>query len=161
MAKHESVETPAAPSTEAGVLLSLLKDVRDIAQAGRDSRKLQVHEVAHDTPLCADTRGMKFKKWAQFYQNGARVNIYTLGLEDVALVDQLKPGLYNHKKWAVEKTQDGGVTLNYDNKTAAQRADVIRDAGTLTKMLQMIVTEQEFQASRKRQNLSPYPEDDE
>lgn len=138
-----------------------------IAQNQEAIRQKKIHEVAHDTAWSADTRKHKFKHWTAFYQNGARVHFDRMSLEDCALVDQLKPGKYNKKKWEVAKTPDGGVSINYSNKSPAQRFDLTRtvnqnrvEGGTgLTAMLQMVITEQEAIAEAKKRRT--FVEDDE
>jgi hypothetical protein len=141
-------------------IATLAAGVASMAQDTRSTRQLQVHETPHDTPWNPDTRGIKLKKWAQVYQNGARVDLARVTPRDLELFDQLRAGKYNHKKWTVRKTQDGGVSIDFDNRTLAQRTDTVRQCRDLTGMLEMIVLEQEEQAARKRATGSRFADED-
>ena len=62
---------------------------------------------------------LKFKR--AFYQHGIKIDEDQLTNENIALLNQLKPGRYCEGWVRVEKRKDGGYNLAYPVKTAAQR----------------------------------------
>ena len=151
------IEQPSMTDAIAA-LTSVAQGLGAIVTQQEAIRQKKVHEIAHDTAWSPDVRKHKLRKYTAFYQNHARVHTDRMSPMDVALVDQLKPGKYNHKKWDVVKTTDGGISINYSNKTSAHRSELTADVNRhrveggsgLTAMLQMIVTEQEAQAEAKK-----------
>ena len=135
-------------------LATLIQDVHTIAETTRASRQLKFHEIKHDTPF-NPTGGPRPKlRWAHFYQNDARINPGVLSAEEITLINQLKPGLYNKKKWTVTKTANGGLNLGYSNKATEQRMEVVKESGgDLASWLKKILIEQESIADRRRKNL--------
>lgn len=151
---------PAPPPPDMATLGSLLQDVHTLATDARASRQKKVHEVLHTTAVNPTGAPLPNMKYNAFYQNGGRVNELMLMPEEIVLIAQLKPGLYNKKKWRVTKEPNHGIGLSYSNKSIAQRTDVMKDARSLTEMLQKIILEQESQADRKRRGLPAVDEGD-
>jgi hypothetical protein len=161
----DEIVTPADAALTA--IGNLLQNQQTMMERTEATRMLKVHEIEHSTHFNPDIRKYRIRKWSAFYQNHARVAEPHLSPRDIELIDQLKPGKYNHKKWEVVRTQDDGVSINYNNKTTAQRFEIARETSAnrkpgysgLTSMLEMIVTEREAQdAAKKRRG---YAEDDE
>lgn len=147
-------------ATNDPALATLIQDVHTIAETTRASRQLKYHEIKHDTPWNPTGAPKPKLKWSHFYQNDARINPSVLSAEEITLINQLKPGLYNKKKWVVTKTANGGINLGYSNKEIEQRMEIVKESGgSLTSWLQKILIEQESIAERRRKNL-PVDDDD-
>lgn len=134
---------------------SLVKSVAQIADNQPKFRKLGIHETKFPTPWnpTGERRTLKMKP-AAFFQNGARVNVAMLSDEEITLINQLKPGLYNKKKWQVVRKRDKSLHLHYPNATLEHRFDLnIQAGGQFAGMLKLIVTEQEAQEQRRKQGM--------
>lgn len=156
----DKVPTTPAVDPNLHVLGSLLQDVHTLATEARATRQLKPHEVKHDTCYNPTGNALPKMKYARFYQNGSPINVLMMTPEEIELVNQLKPGLYNKKKWRVTKESNHGIGLWYSNKSIAQRTDVAKDARNLTEFLQKILLEQEAQAERKKKGLPAIEEED-
>lgn len=140
---------------------SLVKSVAQIAENQPKFRKLGIHETTFPTPWnpSGERRSLKLKPTALF-QNGARVNPAMLSDEEIELINQLKPGLYNKKKWQVVRKRDKSLHLHYPNATLEHRFDLnIQAQGQFAGMLRLIITEQEAQEQRRKNGLDDEDED--
>lgn len=141
-------------------LKSLVKSVGQLAESQSSGfRKIRVHEAKFPTPWnpSGERRTLKLKP-ASFSQNGARINPALLSDEEITLINQLKPGVYNKKKWRVVRRRDKSLDLQYPNESLEARFELKGEAGNLAGMLKMIITEQEAQERRRK---AGEPEDDE
>ena len=137
----------------------LLEGVREIAAEGKQGKQVPFHEAKFVTPWnpSGEPRTVVLK-FPFFYQNGGRVNPDLMTDDEISLVNQLKPGRYFGGKWEVRKRRDKSLDLIYPNGTIAARMDLAREAGSITGMLQRILTEQEARADRRRKGQ--FDEDD-
>jgi len=130
---------------EVGVdtLKDLVGSVRDLAEAAQKTK---------GTSLAAylDKNKRKVKLRAPFYQNGVMVRLDQLTDEQVTLINQLKPGRFNNRKWEIVKRRDRSIDFRYPNKTVEQRMQNNMVARDLTGMLQLILTEAETQKARRK-----------
>jgi hypothetical protein len=133
----------AKETAEQETLRDLATSVRDLAAAA--SRTKSTSLAAY---LEKNKRAVKLKQ--PFYQNGVMVKLEQLTDEQVELINQLKPGRYNHRKWEIVKRRDRSIDFRYPNKTVEQRMQIAAQAGSLTGMLQIILTEAETQKARRK-----------
>jgi hypothetical protein len=136
---------------DTGTLRDLIGSMKDLAESTRKERKISVAEASKATPWnpSGKPRTVKLKPPA-VYQNGARLNPVMLSDEEVTLLNQLKPGVFNHKKWVVRKRRDKSLDIQYPNKTIEARMELKGEAGNLSGMLRKILTEYEAQQERKK-----------
>jgi hypothetical protein len=134
----------------------LVEDARD----KKASKQVPVGKAKYRTPWnpTGEIRKVKLKA-KKFYQNGAEVNPDMMSDEEVTLVNQLKPGRYNKRKWEVVKRRDKSLDLRYPNRTLQQRWAMQQEGGGFSGILKKILIEQEEQAARKKRG-DPDPEDD-
>lgn len=140
-------------------LKSLVRSVGQIAENQKSEfKKIRVHEAKFPTPWnpSGERRTLKLKP-TSVSQNGGRLNPALLSDEEITLINQLKPGLYNKKKWQVIRKRDKSIDIRYPNASLASRFEMQSTAGSLAGMLRLIVTEQESQEARRK---SGEPEDD-
>jgi hypothetical protein len=131
-------------------LKDLVRGVKDLAESQNAARQKTALEIEEDSPFnnAENRRTAKLKK--DFYQNGIRINPNFLTQQETVLLNQLKTGQYNHKKWQVKRRRDGSIDLRYPNKTFEQRMENKGIAVNLEAMLKLIITEQEAQAKRRK-----------
>src|SRR5690606_13275297 len=91
MAKQETVSTDT--------LAELTGAIKALADQGR-RKQVPVHQYTPQTPWnpSGTKRRVKLKHPAVF-QNGARLNPMMLSDEEIELLNRLRPGVYNRKKW--------------------------------------------------------------
>lgn len=141
--------TPDATLVLVEKVTALTAQLAGIASTNEALRQKGVHEVPHDSAVYdPDKDGPRAKlKVASFFQNGGRVNTDNLSNAEITLINQLRPGVYNGKKWTVRATSGGGIDLLYKNKKIGDRitlsADAARGGGGLEGILKIILTEQE------------------
>lgn len=131
-------------------------------QANQPRRRLGSHEVVLNTPFW-DGKSPRSELKRPFYQNGSLINDHVLTNEEIELINQLKPGLYNKKRWEVRKEHDGGIGLYYSNKTLQQRFDIAGAAKGrgLAGILQDILLEREAQDQRLKTRGTRYEDEEE
>jgi hypothetical protein len=87
---------------------------------------------------------------AKFLDNGSEIPDWKVTDEDIALLNQLKPGRYLDRKLEViERNDNGGartVEIRYSNKNVGQRMEMKNYGRNFTELLQNIVTEQKPKA---------------
>lgn len=156
MAKTEKSEMVEVDGED---LKSLVKSVGQLAETQAGTfRKIRVHEAKFPTPWnpSGERRTLKLKP-ASVSQNGGRINPVMLSDEEITLINQLKPGLYNKKKWRVVRRRDKSIDIQYPNASLEARFELKGEAGNFAGMLKRIVLEQEAQEQRRKLGE---PEDD-
>jgi hypothetical protein len=134
----------------------LAEDVRD----RKASKQVPIGKAKIRTPWNPSGNPRKVKlKFKQLYQNGSRVNPDMMSEEEISLVNQLKPGRYNKRKWEVVKRRDKSIDIRVPNKTLQQRMTLKGEAKDFAAIVQKILLEQEEQATRKAKGL-PDEDDD-
>jgi hypothetical protein len=124
-------------------LKDLVGSVRDLAAAAQRTKGSTLSAY-----LEKNKRKVKLKQ--PFHQNGVLIRIDQLTDEQVELVNQLKPGRYNSRKWEIVKRRDRSIDFRYPNKTIEHRMQTASQAGDLTGMLKMILTEAETIKARRK-----------
>jgi len=130
-------------TAEQETLRDLATSVRDLATAASRTKSTSLSAY-----LEKNKRAVKLKQ--PFYQNGVMVRVDQLTDEQVELVNQLKPGRFNNRKWEIVRRRDRSIDFRYPNKTIEQRMQNASQAKDLTGMLQMILTEAETQKARRK-----------
>lgn len=156
----EALARNAAPAGNTEELKALIKGVTDIAESNKVKfEKIPVHLAKFPTPWNPSGERRTVRLTApNLFQNGARLNPVMLNEEEITLANQLKPGLYNHKKWQVVKRRDGSMDVRYPNAALEDRFEIKGQAGNFAGILKMIITEQESQAQRRRAGEEIYDE---
>jgi hypothetical protein len=147
----------AADNSELKTLVEVLvEDARD----RKASKQVPLGKAKVKTPWNPSGELRKVKlKHKKFYQNGAEVNTDLMTDDEIALVNQLKPGRYNKRKWEVVKRKDKSLDVRYPNKTLQQRWQLKAEASNFSAIIQKILLEQEEQAARKKRGEAD-PDDD-
>lgn len=144
----------AAEKNDSGLTRDDVKDllgsVKSLAESTAAKRKIGIAEASKVTPWNPDGGPKKRLKVTAFYMNGARVNPVMLTNEEIDLINQLKPGAFNKKKWVVRKRRDKSIELQYPNKSVEHRIELRGEAGNLAGMLKKILTEHEAQLEKRR-----------
>lgn len=160
MAGKTVVETqePAPPSSNE-VAQATLDALKAIA-ASAPPRQKRAHEVVHNTPFWdgVEPRSVLTR---DFYQHGMPVKPEVLHNSTIDLINQLKTGLYNKKKWRVIAEPGGGIGLYYDTKTLGQRFEIAgaSNGEGLDGILKKILTEREAQDIRAKKTGSRYEDE--
>lgn len=135
---------------EQETLKDLVRSVKGVVEAQNATRQKTVAEITEDSPFNNPSNPRTAKLKGKFYQNGIMINPAFLTQQETELLNQLKTGQYNHKKWSVTRRRDGSLELRYPNKTIEQRMEHKNIARNLKEMLELILTEQEAQAKRRK-----------
>lgn len=134
---------------ETETLKDLVKSVKSLAEAQESTRQKTVLEITENSPFNNPGNPRTAKLKGKFFQNGTQINPAFLTQQETVLLNQLKTGSYNHKKWQVTRRRDKSIDLRYPNKTIEQRMENKGLARNLEEMLKLIITEQEAQAKRR------------
>lgn len=129
----------------------LVDSIREIAQSTQRGRQLTVGEAKNRTPW--NPTGEPLKVWLKapaVFMNGARLHPSMLSEEEITLLNALKPGLYNKKKWTVTLRRDKSIDIGYSNKTVKHRLELAREAPSLSDMCRKILTEAEARDKRRK-----------
>jgi hypothetical protein len=148
-----------AAAVETSELAAAIQALANATNKVDPLKQVSILEATPMTPWNPDGSVRPKLKRASF-QNGARLDEGRMTAEEITLFNQIKPGLYNHKKWEVAKGKNKGIDIRYKNKTIEQRIDLKGDARNLATMLRMIVTEQEARAAAKKAGKSDDEDED-
>lgn len=88
------------------------------------------------------------------FMSGIEIRPRQLTDEQIVLFNKLKPGVYNHGRWAViERNADGleggAIEIYVRNKTQEDRGQLALEAPSLDVLLQKIIAEAEERAAQK------------
>lgn len=147
----------AAATSETSELAAALQALAQATNKVDPLKQVSILEAPPTTPWNPDG-SVRPKLKRVCYQNGARLDEGRMTAEEITLFNQIKPGLYNHKKWEVAKGRNKGIDLRYKNKTIEQRMELKGDTKDIAGVLRMIVTEQEAQAAARK--AGKFDEDD-
>jgi hypothetical protein len=150
MAKTAAVSDPIEDTNDVESLKEIARSMRDLVAAQEGQRQKTITEITPDTPWNNPRNPRKTKLKGDVIMNGVKCNPEFISEQEAALFNQLKSGLYNHKKWTVRRNRDGAVSIKYPNKTFEQRMEMKNTARNLVEMLQHIVMEQETQAAKRK-----------
>lgn len=129
----------------------LVDSIREIAESTQRGKQVPVHQAKFRTPWNPTGEPVKVKlKYPAVFMNGARLNPRMLTAEEIELLNQVRPGLYNKKKWAVTVRRDKSIDIGYSNKTVQQRLELAREAPSLADMCRRILTEAEARDQRRK-----------
>lgn len=152
----ETVAVPAA-ATQDPLMMALLTT---LANQGQAIQKLLERNEQHTGPTPQvpfakfkqktpwNPTGAKYKPLTRpTFLNGHRLKEKTLSQEEIDLLNQVKPGIYNGRKWTVieQSTNENGagaIKIYFPNKTPEQRMALMEDGRTLVELLQKLLREQ-------------------
>jgi hypothetical protein len=129
----------------------LVDSIREIAESTQRGRQVPAHQARQRTPWNPTGEPLKVRlKAPAVFMNGARLHPKMLSEEEITLLNALKPGLYNKKKWTVTLRRDKSIDIGYSNKTVKHRLELAREAPSLSDMCRKILTEAEARDKRRK-----------
>ena len=93
----------------------------------------------------------EYLKYESVYQNDRKINGDFLTNDEISLLNKIKPGRYNDRKWEVivrDEGQEKTLEMRYSNKSQDDKIDLAQKAPSLTAMLNLIIAEQEAKTSK-------------
>lgn len=149
-------------TVEAETLKDLVQSVRDIADVGQRNRQLTVAEIDWVTPWNPTGKKNRLKLRVPMYQNGARIDEDRVTEDEIALLNQIKPGRYNNGKWAVVRRQDKSLDFRYPNKSVEQRFELmaLSKGQGISGLLKVVIDEHAARLERKKAGILEEEDDD-
>jgi len=124
-----------------------------------ESKSIPYHLIKHDTPWNPEGKKDRAKLKRPTFLSGYPVNPMMHSEEEIRMLNEIRPGRYNERKWEVVRfSDDGSIDIRYPNRTIEQRMEMAMKAPTLTVLLGLIISERVRQDERKS---APYDPDDE
>lgn len=169
-----AVALPTTPAAPAGgpppdpYTLSILQSLQmtqaallQFIQGSTEGKSVPYHLIKHDTPWNPEGKKNRTKLRRPTFISGYPVNPILHSEQEIELLNQLKPGRYNDRKWEVARFEDGSIDIRYPNKTIPQRMEMAIIAPTLSALCTLIITERAKQDERRAQGLNEFQDDDE
>ena len=138
--KKEVVETPQVVQNTSQELVSALIQA---IQATKPIEKKTAANRVPNTPWTPKDGSPKLKLKRPAHQHGLLLDPEMLKNEEIAWLNQLKPGRFLDNWVKVTKRRDKGVDIDYPVKTAAQRLKLVNQFGirNFAELLQRCVEE--------------------
>jgi len=161
---------PAAPegSTPDPYTLLLLQGMQATQQAllqflqkQNETEIVPFHKIKHDTPWNPTGKRERVKLRRPTFISGYPVNPMMHTEEEITLLNEVKPGRYNNRRWEVTRFDDGSIDIRYPNRTFEQRMEMALKAPSISELCKQIIAEREQQDARKRAGDSLYGDEDE
>lgn len=137
MAKKAVVEEKQSATTE---LAQALVEAINIT---KPQAKKTISTRAKQTPWTPKDGSPKLKLKRKVYQHGILVDPNKSSNEEIALMNQLKPGSYGDGRIRVIRRKDRGLDIDYSIRTNSQRLKLINDLGVTSfkRLLEILVDE--------------------
>jgi hypothetical protein len=140
MAKTKTApETKPEPSAGVSELAQALITAIEIT---KPKGKVKPHERKKNTPWTPKNGAPRLKLKRRMYHHGLEIRD-RVSNEEIALLNQIRPGLYLNNWVKVVRRRDKGIDIDYPVKTAGQRLKLVNEFGVrnFTELLQRIVEE--------------------
>lgn len=129
-------------------LLKVLERLADRADAHTGpTPQIPYAKYKHKTPW--NPTGEKYRRPLSrpTFLNGHRLHEKQLSQEDIDLLNKVRPGVYNGRKWTVieqslNENGQGAIKIYIPNRTPEQRMAMMAEGRTLTELLTKIINEQ-------------------
>lgn len=124
---------------------SLAKAITEAVAEASPVKQVHISRYKAETPWNPTGNKRRLQMNAKFYQNGSQIRDWHVTDEDIALLNQLKPGRYVDRKVEVierNENSDRSIEIRYSNETIGQRMELKNHFRNFTELLQSIVTEQ-------------------
>jgi hypothetical protein len=120
--EQKEVQTTVGLSELASALVQAI-------QATQPPRKETAANRKPKTPWTPKDGSPKLKLKRKMHQHGMPIDADILTNEQIALINQLKPGTYMNGNVRVVRRRDKGLDIDYPIKTAAQRLKLVNQFG--------------------------------
>jgi hypothetical protein len=133
---------------------TLIGAIKDLAESNQKDKEISYAEIAE-----RDAPKVKLK-CGRFFLNGVMVLPHEITDDDRTLINQIKPGRYNHRKWEVIKRSDSSLDIRVPMRTVDQRFTFKNETKGegFVGMLKAIVLESEAKVARRKSGQ--FDEDD-
>jgi hypothetical protein len=125
MAKKDEVKEPKEATVGVSELAAALTAA---IQAARPEKKNPFNRKV-GTPWTPKDGSKKLKLKRKIYQHGLPIDEDIIDNEEIALLNQLRPGLYLDGVVKVNRRKDRALDISYPMKTSAQRLKLINQFG--------------------------------
>lgn len=143
---------------------ALLESIHKIAESLDNGpiKQVPIAKYAAQTPWnpTGDKRRPTLRRTV--YMSGSRLREQLLSNEEIRLLNQIKPGKYNDRRWLVIETdggdaEGGAITILIPNRTPEDRVRLKGEAHSLTALLTKIIEEQQANDPAVTRKAAPAP----
>lgn len=139
-------DTAAVTELSGADMKDLVGAIKDLAEAGRKDKDVSYAEIA-------ERNAPKVRlKCGKFFFNGVLLMPHEISDDERTLINQVKPGRYNHRKWEVIKRGDDTLDIRVPSKTVDQRMTFKSETKGegFVGMLKAIVLESETKVAKRK-----------